>query len=66
MFYPIDDIYNRETWQKYAAQLNYLYGGKLFLGGRLGLYRYLDMDKTVELAISTAKTIIDGETQNVL
>ena len=66
MFYPIDDIYNGETWQKYAAQLNYLYGGKLFLGGRLGLYKYLDMDETIELAISTANSIINGETQNVL
>lgn len=66
MFYPIDDNHNRETWQKYAAQLNYLYGGKLFLGGRLGLYRYLDMDKSIELAISTSNNIMNGETQNVL
>jgi len=48
-YYPINDEKNMNTYQKYAelaAKQN-----KLFFGGRLGMYKYLDMDDTVSAAL---------------
>ena len=42
-FYPIDD---NELYEQYVRLAN----PKIFLGGRLGLYKYLNMDDVIELA----------------
>lgn len=50
-YYPIDTPRNRELYAKYVelakAKPN------LVLGGRLGMYRYMDMDKTIRAAFDT-------------
>lgn len=44
-YYPIDDSSNRETYTKYAQKAQ----GEtnVIFGGRLGQYRYFDMDDTI-------------------
>lgn len=51
-FYPINDEKNNLIYQKYqrlASKFN-----NIIFGGRLGLYKYLNMDDTIELALETA------------
>lgn len=51
-YYPIESAANLALYKKYAnlAQNE----EKVYFGGRLGTYSYLDMDKTVELALVCA------------
>ena len=42
-YYPLQDKENLELYKKYASINNY----KVLFGGRLGKYKYLDMDKTI-------------------
>lgn len=53
-YYPINDEQNGALYASYAElakrEKNVLFGG------RLGLYRYFDMDKVIEAALSLAKT----------
>jgi len=49
-FYPVNTIENDRLYQQYK-ELS-LQESNVFLGGRLGEYKYLDMDKTIESAIS--------------
>lgn len=54
-YYPIDTPRNRELYARYAelarTQPN------LILGGRLGMYRYMDMDKTIRAAMDTFEAL---------
>lgn len=54
--YPINDDKNNELYIKYKefAQKNF---PNIKFGGRLGFYKYLDMDKTIEEAINFCKDI---------
>jgi len=47
-YYPVNDTQNGELYEKYS-QLAAKESGVVF-GGRLGLYRYFDMDKVIEAA----------------
>ena len=49
-YYPVNDARNQELYQKYAA----LAGKeeKVIFGGRLGEYKYYDMDKVIETALN--------------
>lgn len=52
-YYPINDQRNNELFAKYqelAAQEK-----KVLFGGRLGQYRYYDMDKVIEAALTMAE-----------
>jgi UDP-galactopyranose mutase len=52
-YYPVNDPYNQVLYDKYnelALQEN-----KIFFGGRMGSYKYLNMDETINLAIQFAK-----------
>lgn len=55
-YYPVNDDKNNERYEQYLR----LSAGqsKVRFGGRLGLYRYLDMDKVVEQALSLCKEIL--------
>lgn len=55
-YYPVNDDKNNERYEQYLR----LSAGqsKVRFGGRLGLYRYLDMDKVVERALSLCKEIL--------
>lgn len=54
-YYPVNDEKNNLLYQKY---LNLAQGEKnVYFGGRLGLYKYLDMDQTVERALNLARSL---------
>jgi UDP-galactopyranose mutase len=55
-FYPINDDKNAYLYKKYmerAARQQ-----KVIFGGRLGMYRYFDMDDTIEAALKLANGIV--------
>ena len=48
-YYPIQTQSNLDLYRKYVDEITIAYP-KIILGGRLGLYKYLDMDKCIEEA----------------
>ena len=56
-YYPVDNAASRELLAKYSQQVDSFNaeaasnGGKLIVGGRLGEYRYYDMDKSIAAAL---------------
>ena len=54
-YYPVNDAKNGELYKKYAdlAQKD----GKITFGGRLGRYKYADMDDTLRDALDFLKTV---------
>ncbi|MDR1741970.1 MAG: UDP-galactopyranose mutase [Synergistaceae bacterium] len=55
-FYPVNDAANEATREKYAALA--ARESRVFFGGRLGSYRYCDMEEVVEEALTLAERII--------
>lgn len=55
-YYPISDDKNEQKYQKYKLRAESEL--KLVLGGRLGEYRYYDMDQVMASAIAKAKKFI--------
>ena len=53
-YYPINDQRNQALYEKYKN----LDSGNVIFGGRLGLYSYFDMDKTIENALKLSEKII--------
>lgn len=51
-YYPINDAQNGELFARYRALADQ--ETKVFFGGRLGNYKYYDMDKTIEAALELA------------
>lgn len=49
-YYPINNEYNNSLYNKYAELAKK--ESNVFFGGRLGEYKYYDMDKTIESSIS--------------
>lgn len=49
-YYPVNDARNQELYQKYAALAEK--EEKIIFGGRLGEYKYYDMDKVIEAALN--------------
>ena len=47
-YYPVNDAKNQELYQKYAEKAQN--EDKVIFGGRLGEYKYYDMDKVIESA----------------
>lgn len=56
-YYPINDVKNNELYNKYKelakSETNIIFGG------RLGEYKYYDMDKVIEAALEKAKEVLD-------
>ena len=52
-YYPVNDEKNQALYQKYAE----LAAGEtnVLFGGRLGEYKYYDMDKVIESAMNAAE-----------
>lgn len=50
-YYPINDKENNELYQKYINYAKEKYPNIIF-GGRLGFYKYMDMDKIIESALN--------------
>ena len=51
-YYPINDVQNSELFAKYRSLAQK--ETNVFFGGRLGNYKYYDMDKTIEAALELA------------
>ena len=52
-YYPVNDEKNGALYQRYKELADK--EGKVIFGGRLGEYKYYDMDKTIEVALKMAK-----------
>ena len=57
-YYPINDEKNNRIYEEYR-KLAYQ-EKRLIFGGRLGMYRYYDMDKVIEAALETARRESEG------
>jgi UDP-galactopyranose mutase len=55
-YYPIGGEENRKLYQKYLDEVSTVYPN-IIVGGRLGDYRYYDMDKVIEKALETYKKL---------
>ena len=54
-YYPINNEKNANLYQKYEEIAKTI--PNLYIGGRLGLYKYFDMDKTIEAALKLVEKI---------
>ncbi len=54
-YYPINDTQNSDLYARYRALADK--ETNVFFGGRLGNYKYFDMDKTIEAALDLCKMI---------
>lgn len=54
-YYPVNNEKNQELYNKYAALA--AKNDKVLFGGRLGEYKYYDMDKVIESALNTVSVI---------
>jgi len=52
-YYPVNDEKNNNLFKKYAELADK--EGKIIFGGRLGQYKYYDMDKVIEAALELVK-----------
>ena len=52
-YYPVNDAYNTTLYQRYAEKA--ASEKALLFGGRLGTYRYLDMDQVIKNALVDAE-----------
>ncbi len=55
-YYPVNDAKNAELYAKYTALAEQ--EDKVCFGGRLGLYKYYDMDDTVLMALQHVKAVL--------
>ena len=53
-YYPVNNDKNNALYEKYNALAKEQ--KDIIFGGRLGMYKYYDMDKVVAAALSTADT----------
>ena len=56
-YYPVNNAESEELYQKYVKLAREKYPN-LLLGGRLGAYRYWDMDLAIKNALNLVKTIL--------
>ena len=54
-YYPVNDEKNQALYQKYAKLAEK--EENVIFGGRLGEYKYYDMDKVIESAMKKAEEI---------
>ena len=55
-YYPVNDEKNTALFEKYKELANK--EENVIFGGRLGNYKYYDMDKVIKVALETAKQFI--------
>ena len=54
-YYPFNDQKNQLIYEKYGKKIN----NKYIFGGRLGSYRYLNMDETIGKALEVAENLMN-------
>lgn len=60
-YYPINNEANNNLYKKYLELSENKYGDKIIYAGRLGKYKYFDMDDVIEDCISIVNDILDKE-----
>ncbi len=60
-YYPVNDEKNNALYQKYRTLAER--ERNVIFGGRLGAYRYYDMDAVIAAALETAKTLIEEDAE---
>ena len=55
-YYPVNDAQNNAVYEAYRKRAQAL--DRVIFGGRLGEYKYYDMDKTIEVVLSKAKEVL--------
>lgn len=55
-YYPVNDAQNQALFQRYQALA--VVEERVLFGGRLGHYKYYDMDKVVEAALAMAEDVL--------
>lgn len=55
-YYPINNEENNALFEKYNSEAKKL--KNVYFGGRLGQYKYFDMDKTIEAALNLIESLI--------
>lgn len=63
-FYPVENDKSKTLHSKYLSLLKDEFNGKIYAGGRLGLFRYFDMDDAVSEAIKLSRAIMKKEKDN--
>ena len=56
-YYPINNEQNNMLYQKYLDLAST--DEKVIFGGRLGMYKYFDMDKIIEVALECVSKSIE-------
>lgn len=56
-YYPVNDEKNGELYKKYRGIADQ--ESNVIFGGRLGEYKYYDMDKTIEVALEKSRELIE-------
>lgn len=64
-YYPVNNIESQKLYDTYVLFMREKYGEKAIAGGRLGMYRYFDMDDTVKAAMNLANSILKPDTAAV-
>ncbi len=57
-YYPVNDEQNSALYQKYQELASAEEG--VYFGGRLGTYRYMDMDQVIDQALQDADKLLKG------
>lgn len=58
-FYPVNNQMNHKLYEQYVQMATNI-EPTVYFCGRLGSYKYLDMDKTIKMAMETASSIISA------
>lgn len=58
-YYPLATNEARNKYNLYYLQTKKI--NNLYIGGRMGLYKYLNMDQAIELAINLSRKILENE-----
>lgn len=58
-YYPVNDARNNQLYERYAREASKIKG--LYLGGRLGSFKYWNMDKTIANALKTFADICGSQ-----
>lgn len=62
-YYPVNDKVNSELYEKYKDMAKSL--KNIHFGGRLGEYKYYDMDITIESALKKVSELLASNTENI-
>ena len=63
-YYPVNDFKNNTLYEKYKELADA--EKKVIFGGRLGEYKYYDMDATIAVALEQCERILDYNKNNII